>query len=158
MLSLFLSPFVVINITASYVSLNVVESETFQNKRNEEGGWCGNFNVKESFDVEEKRTLERRRAGLYPILKLGYIFILLKQLKIDFYIFFYVFQIQRVYHEYFMCVGIFSNCQFKHACSWEHFSVKKEDSACLPYKSHLDGFLEVFQVSFLFQWKENTFV
>lgn len=71
MLSLFLSPFVVINITASYVSLNVVESETFQNKRNEEVGWRGNFNMKADFlMLRKKRKLKRRRASIYPLLKL----------------------------------------------------------------------------------------
>lgn len=45
MFSLSLSPFVVLNIMASFVSLNVVESEAFQNKRNEER-WRGNFNKK----------------------------------------------------------------------------------------------------------------
>lgn len=45
---------------ASYVSLNVVESETFQNKRNEEVGWEF-LNMKADFDVDKKRKVGKEK-------------------------------------------------------------------------------------------------
>lgn len=70
MLSLFLSPFVVLNIMASYVSLNVVESETFQNKRNEEVGMGVFWIWKQILMLTKKpEKLERRRTSIYPLFK-----------------------------------------------------------------------------------------
>lgn len=59
----------------SYVSLNVVESETFQNKRNEEVGLRNFYHMKADFDVEKK--VERKDKHLSSFFK-SYVFILQK--------------------------------------------------------------------------------
>lgn len=62
MLSLFLSPFVVINIMASFVSLNVVESETFQNKRNQKVGMAWGF-LKKNMKADVEKQKKKKKVG-----------------------------------------------------------------------------------------------
>lgn len=105
MLSLFLSPFVVLNIMTSYVSLNVVESETFQNKRKEEVGWRGDVFKYESrfLMLTEKESWRGEGQAFIPLLKLHLYFTDVTEDRL----LYFLFQMKRVHHASLMCVGIF---------------------------------------------------